>query len=56
MQANSWHKLFLFSFVLLNQGSVEKKGKITKIEYFENKKGFLDEIKTIFHSFWRAII
>ena len=28
----------------------------TKSEYLENKKSFLDEIKNIFHSFWRPII
>ena len=33
-------------FVLLNVESAEKK----------NENGFLDEIKNIFHSFWRAII
>ena len=27
-----------------------------KNEYLENEKSFLDEIKSIFHSFWRAII
>ena len=26
-----------------------------KFEYFENEKNFLDEIKSIFHSFSRAI-
>ena len=30
--------------------------KLEKSEYFENKKSFLDEIKNIFRSFWRAII
>ena len=32
----------------------EKSGedKNTKIEYFENEKSFLDEIKNIFHGFW----
>ena len=31
----------------------EKKGstEIQKFEYLENKKSFLDEIKSIFHSF-----
>ena len=35
-----------------------KKGKmeIQKFEYLENEKSFLDEIKNIFRSFWRAII
>ena len=27
-----------------------------KKEYLENEKSFLDEIKNIFHRFWRAII
>ena len=27
-----------------------------KFEYLENEKSFLDEIKNIFHSFWRAIM
>ena len=36
----------------------EKEGKIEiqKFEYLENEKSFLDEIKSIFHSFWRVII
>ena len=29
----------------------ERRTEIQKIEYLENKKGFLDEIKSIFHSF-----
>ena len=29
--------------------------KLQKFEYLKNKKSFLDEIKNIFHSFWRAI-
>ena len=32
-----------------------KDGNIN-FEYLENEKHFLDEIKNIFHSFWRAII
>ena len=28
--------------------------KLQKIEYLENEKSFLDEIKNTFHSFWRA--
>ena len=44
-------------FVLLNLESVERKRKnYKKFEYLENEKSFLDEIKNIFHSFWRAII
>ena len=36
----------------------QKRGKteIQKFEYLENEKSFLDEIKNIFHSFWRPII
>ena len=30
--------------------------EIQKFEYLENEKNFLDEIKNIFHSFWRSII
>ena len=30
--------------------------KILKIEYLENKKSFLDQIKNTFHGFWRAFI
>ena len=38
--------------------SKKKEGKreIQKCEYLKNKKSYLDEIKGIFHSFWRAII
>ena len=33
-------------------GKCEKEGeKSQKVEYFENEKSFLDEIKNIFHSF-----
>ena len=47
----------MLSFVLLNLGNVEKKSKKKqKFEYLENKKSFIDEIKNIFYSFWRAII
>ena len=36
----------------------EKDGKkeMQKSENLENEKSFLDEIKNIFHSFWRTII
>ena len=30
--------------------------EMQKIEYLKNKKSFVDEIKSSFHSFWRAII
>ena len=34
----------------------EGKTNIQKFEYLENEKSFLDEIKNIFPSFWKAII
>ena len=41
-----------------NGRQVEKQGRteIQKFEYREREKSFLDEIKSIFHGFWRAII
>ena len=33
------------------QGEKEGKTKIQKSEYLENENSFLDEIKSIFHSF-----
>ena len=35
---------------------VWKGKKLQKFEYLKNEKSFLAEIKTIFHSYWRAII
>ena len=37
---------------------LKKEGKtnIQKIKYLKNEHSFLDEIKNIFHSFWKAII
>ena len=54
----SWTLKFTFDHPLINGQQVEKKGRteIQKNEYLENEKSSLDEIKTIFHSFWRAII
>ena len=41
----------------LESGKCGKEGKkLQKSEYLGNKKSFLDEIKNIFHSFWRPII
>ena len=53
------HKLLKF-FVShpLNQwltGKKVGKTKIQKFEYLETEKSLLDEIKNIFHNFWRAI-
>ena len=30
--------------------------EIKRFEYLKNEKSFLDKIKNIFHSIWRAII
>ena len=51
MQVNSWHrKLFHFhlSFWIWK---VWKGKELQKIEYLENEKSFLNEIKNIFHNF-----
>ena len=59
---DSWwrHKFQDFSCIKLKsngwQGKKEGQTKIQKFEYLENEKSFLDEIKNIFHCFWRAII
>ena len=58
---NWWHhELQDLSLISLqsNGWQIEKEGRteIQKFEYPKNKKSFLDEIKSIFHSFWRAII
>ena len=57
MQANSWHhKLFHFRLSFWIWKVWEGREKLQKTEYLENEKSFLDEIKNIFHSFWRAIV
>ena len=59
---DSWwcHEFKDFSWINLKdngwQGKKEGKTKIQKFEYLEKEKSFLDGIKNIFHSFWRAII
>ena len=55
MQASSWnHKLLHFDS---NLESVERTGESYKItDYLVKEKSFLDEIKSIFHRFWMAII
>ena len=47
-------KIIHLLLVLLNLENVER-GKLQKFEYPENKKSFLDRIKSIFDSFGRAI-
>ena len=41
---------------IFDHGKKEGKAEIQKFEYLESKKGFLDEIQSIFHYYLRAII
>ena len=50
MQAKSWHHTFHFHLSFLIW-TVWKGKKLQKFDYFENEKSFLDQIKSIFHSF-----
>ena len=53
------HEIMNYSIFVcpFESGKCGKKGKrLQKFECLENKKSFLDEIKSIFHSFRRAII
>ena len=57
MQANLWHrKLFHFHLPFRIWKVWKAREKITKFQYLENEKSFLDEIRNIFHSFWRSIL
>ena len=57
MQANLWHhRLFHFHLPFWIQTVWRGREKIQKFEYLENERNFYDEIKNIFHSFWRSII
>ena len=57
MQVNSWHhKLFHFHLSFYIWGVWKGREKIQKLEYLENEKNFLDEIRNTFNSFSRAII
>ena len=40
----------------MTEGGDEGKSEIQKFEYLENVKSFIDEIKSIFHNYLRAII
>ena len=56
-----WHyKLSDLPWIKLSsngwQGEKEGKVEIQKFEYLENENSFLDEVKNIFHIFWRDII
>ena len=48
-------KIYLRSSSKAVADRYKKEGR-TEIEYLEIEKSFLDEIKNIFHSFWRDII
>ena len=53
---HNWWRLN-FKFIYDHpKAMVEKEGRteIQKLEYLENEKSFLDEIKSIFHSFGRG--
>ena len=50
------HKLFHFHLFFWIWKVRKGRGKNTKFECLENKKSFLDEIKNIFRSLWRALI
>ena len=57
MQANSSHHKLFYLHLSFWIWKVWKEGKkLQKFEYLENENTFLDEIKNIFHSFWRATI
>ena len=57
MPSNSWHhKLFHFRLPFRILKVWKGRKKLQKFEYLENEKSFLDEIKNIFHIFWRAVI
>ena len=51
MQTKSYHKLFHFHLPFESEMCGKEGKKLQKIEYLENKKNFLDEIKNIFLSF-----
>ena len=58
MQASSWHFINYSTFICLfesGKGGRERE-KLQKFECVENEKSLLGEIKSIFHSFWGAII
>ena len=43
--------------IMKSKRDLVRKGKnLQKIEYLENEKSFLDEIKSIFHNFWNPFI
>ena len=57
-QLMSWTLKFILDQALKQWLTGRKEGKmeIQKPKYLKNENSFLDEIKNIFHSFWRTII
>ena len=52
MQFSPWHHKFSTLICPFQSGKCGKEGeKLQKFEYLENQKSFLDEIKSICHSF-----
>ena len=52
MHVNSWHHKLFISICPFESGKCGNEvKKLQKFEYLENEKSFLDEIKSIFHSF-----
>ena len=51
-------KIYLWSSskAVAYRGEKEESREIRKFEYLENEKSILDEIKSIFHNFQKAII
>ena len=49
---------FIFEHPVRQSLTRQRKGKmgIQTFEYLENEKSFLDEIKTVFHNYFRVII
>ena len=39
----------------MTEGGIEGKSEIQKFEYLKNEKNFLDEVKSIFHNYLKAI-
>ena len=50
------NKMCYWVKIHFRQGEKEGRTEIEKFDYLEHEKSFFDEIKSIFHSFWRVII
>ena len=52
MQALSWHNVdSIVNFLFESENIGQEGGNLQKSAYFKNQKGYLDDIKSIFHSF-----